>query len=125
MAHYGEQITLPGVVAGADLSAWQYKPVKFASTAGQVIKATATTDAIIGILQNDPASGEAADVAIAGVSKAITGTSVLAIGAAWTANSTGVLATTSDNTRIGGFNLGSAAAAVGDVVVVRIQPARY
>ncbi len=63
--------TIPGLLAGADLSSSQYKVVKFASTAGEVIAVDATTDVALSILQNDPADGEPAllagpgDIAIA------------------------------------------------------------
>ncbi len=62
--------SFPGLLAGEDLSSSQYLVVKMASTAGEVIHATGGTDTAIGILQNDPADGEAADVAIMGVAYA-------------------------------------------------------
>lgn len=91
MALSGDYITLPGLKASATLAAKQYTPVKLASTAGEVISATATTDLIIGIVQNDPAAGEAAEVAALGVCKAVAGTSTITRGEALSANSTGVI----------------------------------
>jgi hypothetical protein len=61
--------------AGADLSTAQYKFVKLNSD-GDVILAAATTDRPIGVLQNDPASGETAEVTIAGGTKVKAGGSV-------------------------------------------------
>jgi hypothetical protein len=56
--------------AGADLSAAanQYKFVKL-NTSSQVVLCSAVTDKPYGILQNTPASGQAAEVMIDGISK--------------------------------------------------------
>lgn len=61
--------SLPGIVAGEDLSSAQYKAVYLsaANTVSQVSNANGQRP--IGILQNDPISGEAADVAYEGVCK--------------------------------------------------------
>jgi len=58
-------ITLP---AGGDLSSSQYKFVKLNSS-GQVVDIAAATDIPAGVLQNNPASGGAAEVAVIGVTK--------------------------------------------------------
>jgi hypothetical protein len=97
MATYGNYGTIPGLLAGATLSSSQYLPVKLASTAGEVVRATATTDIIIGILQNDPADGEPAIVAVSGVCKAATGTANAAIGEYVSANSTGAIDVSAGN----------------------------
>ena len=59
---------LPGVKAGADLSAAanQYKLVKLDSS-GDIVLAAAATDNIVGVLYNTPASGKPAKVAYLGV----------------------------------------------------------
>ena len=57
--------------AGADLSAKQYFFVKIDAN-GDVVLAGNGENAI-GVLQNAPASGEAANIAVAGVSKVIIG----------------------------------------------------
>lgn len=125
MAFYGNLIDVPGVLAGEDLSAWQYKPVKLASTAGEVVKADAVADVVIGILQNDPTDGQAAHVAgVGSVSKAIAGTSVLTAAAYLTVNSTGVVPTTNDNTAICGRAI-NAASAAGDLVTIQVLGGRY
>ena len=81
MANHGQIISVPGLLAGADLSAYQYRPVKLASTAGEVVAATANTDAVVGILQNDPTDGQAASVAgVGSLTIAKSGTSVIAAG---------------------------------------------
>lgn len=63
---------LPGVVAGEDLSSAQYKSVYLDTSNNNTVLQVSNANAQrpIGILQNDPISGEAADVAIAGVCKA-------------------------------------------------------
>ena len=54
--------------AGADLSSSQYKFVKL-DTSGDVVACAAVTDIPYGVLQNDPASGETAEVMVIGISK--------------------------------------------------------
>jgi len=77
-----EALTTVTLVATADLSSWQYKAVKLTSGTNRGCEpADADNDPSIGILQNAPASGEAAQVAIGGISKAKFG-ATLAVGAA-------------------------------------------
>lgn len=54
--------------AGEDLSSAQFKFVKL-NAAGQVIACTAATDVPVGVLQNNPASGGAAEVMLVGITK--------------------------------------------------------
>lgn len=58
-------ITLP---AGGDLSSSQFKFVKLNSS-GQVVDVAAATDIPVGVLQNKPASGGAAEVMVIGITK--------------------------------------------------------
>ncbi len=69
-AYEGSQITLGTLTAAADLSSKQYHFVKLAS-ATTVNVCSATTDRAIGILQNDPESGESAVITIFGISKVV------------------------------------------------------
>ncbi len=125
MANYGQIISVPGLLAGADLSAYQYRPVKLASTAGEVVAATAVTDVVVGILQNDPTDGQAASIAgVGSVSLAKAGTSVLAKGAYLTCNSTGLAPTTADNTAICARAI-EAASAAGDLIKITVLAGRY
>ena len=120
MATSGEQIKLTGLVAASSLAASQYKAVKLASTAGQVKLATATSDAVLGILQNDPAAGEPAVVAILGESRALFAASVT-IGQRLTVNSTSLLTgTTGSGACIIGIakTASSTAGNVGTVILV-------
>jgi hypothetical protein len=64
---YGEYWSIPGLIASSTVSSGQYKPVKLSSTAGTVTACTANTDIAIGVLMNDPGTGEPADVAFAGL----------------------------------------------------------
>jgi hypothetical protein len=69
MALGGMHTSLAGLTAAGTLATSQYKIVKFASTAGQVIVGALATDNLIGVLMNDPADGEAADIAVLGIAK--------------------------------------------------------
>jgi hypothetical protein len=93
MSTFSNYIALTGMTAAADLSSARYKAVKLASTVGQVKLTGSTTDAAIGILQNNPKSGEACDIAVHGEAKAVMGASVT-YGAWLNQNSTGQLKTT-------------------------------
>jgi hypothetical protein len=125
MANYGHILGVPGLLAGADLSAYQYRPVKLASTAGEVVAATAVTDIVIGILQNDPTDGQAASIAgVGSITLAKAGTSVLTAGAMLTVNSTGLRPTTTDNTAVCGRAI-TAASAAGDLIQITVLTGRY
>lgn len=70
---YAVKITL---VAGADLSAAQYKFVKISS--GQAVVCAAATDIPIGVLQNAPTSGQEAEVCVVGGTKIVGSASISA-----------------------------------------------
>ena len=70
MAYESPLVTIGTLTAGADLSAKQYHFVVLAS-ATTVNVATAITNAPIGILQNNPTSGQQAIVQISGISKVV------------------------------------------------------
>lgn len=101
----------------------QFLVVKYTGTgtAPTVTVASANTDVVVGILQNDPLSGAAADVAIGGVSKAVSGAS-FSIGAGLMADTSGrVIAQTGVNNLIG-YALGQSTAA-NQIVPIQIAPA--
>ena len=103
MAYSNEFLQIPGLLAGASLASNQFYVVKMASTAGEVVAVNATTDAAFGILLNDPADGEAAQIAISGSVKAKAGGTITA-GAYLGFDSTArVVARTGDNSQIIGF----------------------
>lgn len=65
---YDESIKCVTMIAGADLSTYQYRFVKLNSTAKTVVLCGDGEDAF-GVLQDTPASGEACTVAVGGVTK--------------------------------------------------------
>lgn len=70
MAYEAAQIKLGQLTAAADLSAKQFHFVKLAS-ATTVDVCSGVTDKPIGILQNSPASGQAAEICIFGITKVV------------------------------------------------------
>ena len=64
-------------VAGADLSAKQYYMIKL-SADDTVVICAAATDVPVGILQNEPASGEVAEVLIGGKGKCVASAAIAA-----------------------------------------------
>ncbi len=120
----GKYLGIPGLVAGADLSAAQYKCVKLASTAGEVIASAAATDTTIGILQNDPADGEPADVAHSGSCLAVAEASVSRADLL-ASNSTGqVQATTSANNKLIGVAI-EASTNAGELILIALSQGNY
>jgi len=117
-------ISLPGLVASVAIA--QYSSVKLASTAGQVKICSAIADECIGIVQNDPAAGEPAEVAFLGLAKALVEASVAA-GDFLGPSTTGRLyAVTGDNSAIVGYAVEGASATAGDIFAVALTgPARY
>jgi hypothetical protein len=117
----GQSQNLPATVfsklAGADLSAAQYRLVKMASTAGEVIAAAAGTDDIVGVLQNDPADAEVASIGVGGILKLQVQASI-SVGDWLTSDSTGRgAATTTDGDVVIGHAL-EASTAAGDIIQV-------
>ena len=73
--HGGYYWSLPGLLANATCT--QFKVVRACTTAGYVTNCTVrATDALLGVLQNDPSAGEPAEVAFAGVCQALSENSV-------------------------------------------------
>ena len=69
ISNYSVKVTL---VAAADLSTNQYNFVKLDSS-GNAAAITALTDTAIGVLQNDPTSGQEAEVLVIGGTKVVAG----------------------------------------------------
>jgi hypothetical protein len=89
----GPAIQITGFTAQSTLAEKQFHAVVACSTAGKVKVGSASSDKILGILQNDPAAGEAAEIVGIGNSKAVMAAGV-AFGDMLTVNSTGQLTTT-------------------------------
>lgn len=87
---WGDSLKVTGFVATGDLSAKQYQPVKPGSTAGTVKVAVLGTDKAVGILMNDPTSGQAAEIVTVGNAKAKCAVNST-VGGFLTANTTGYL----------------------------------
>jgi hypothetical protein len=82
-AEFGEQSVYPGLRAGGDLRALQYRVMRGAGSGyTNMSSVTAVTSLgaqqVLGVLQNDPNTDEAATVAFQGLSKVVTGAAVTA-----------------------------------------------
>lgn len=115
------------IPAGADLSAKQYTFVKISGTG--VISVAAATDAPIGVLLNDPASGETAAVAVSGIVK-LKASAAITAGATIGTTATGTAVTLAAGTDTTKYIVGraiTAAGAAGDIITVAVDcasPAR-
>lgn len=108
---------LKSFIAGADLSSYQYCCVKVHTTDGQVVLADTAGEHCVGILQNTPASGEEAVVAIAGSCKAKANGAVAVNELLETCNTTGRV----DTETTANFHIGVAldtATATGDIIEI-------
>lgn len=99
----------------------QFLAVKLGSTARTVTLASSAIDNIYGILQNKPKTGEAAEVCIFGVCKAVSGSTVIASGAALQADTSGRLVTQSASNPKVAVAL-EAATAVDQIITVKVVP---
>lgn len=108
--------------AGADLSALQYTFVGL-NADGEVVAPSAAGVLAVGILQNAPLAGEAANVAHGGESKCVFGATV-ANGASVATNATGrAVVATGIGTYINGIvSLGAADGEIGSVVLKPAGP---
>lgn len=105
---YSLKITL---VAGADLSGSQYLAVKL-NASGQAVPITAATDVPIGILQNQPKSGQEAEIVVSGGSK-IKASAAISLPAQLTVSATGAAAAAVAGTDITKYVFGQPLVAAG------------
>ena len=117
---------IPGLLAGSNLSTKQYHVVIFASTAGEVVISAGPDDGMIaGLLQNDPADGEAAEVAYSGIAMGITESTAIVFGNVVASNATGELQIVpNDEAKVLGHAL-ETSSAVGDIIKVLVNPGWY
>ena len=110
------------VIAGADMSANQYKFVKL-SADNTIVLCSGTTDDMLGVLQNKPKSGEVARVRIMGVSRILVGASPLTYGTkvGTDANGTAVAKTADKSKYLGVVVKGAGAAAESTVLVFGVM----
>ena len=97
---------LPGFIAGADLSGSQYLFVNAHSSAGEVVLAGAG-EGVFGVLQNDPALGQAAEITSLGVSKVYSG-GAFGFGAGVSADENGKAVAAAAGDFCGGFAMEAA-----------------
>lgn len=111
-----ESLQIPGLLAGESLASSQYHVVKMGATAGEVKLVNSTSNVAIGVLQNNPADGEVAEVVVLGVTKAKAGGTITA-GALLGWNTTArLVAVTGDNTGV--FAIAPEAASSGDICTI-------
>lgn len=102
----------------------QFVIVKPSTTAGECKIAAAATDSIIGVVQNNPGAGEAAEIAVSGVCKVLAEASVAA-GDHVTSSTTGrAKTTTTSNNHVLGVAQ-EASSAAGDVIKVNVSLGNY
>ena len=125
MASYGKYFTIPGAIAGESFASKQYYVCKVGATAQEVkVAGTAATDYVCGVIQNDPADGQEAEVACLGVAKAAAEASVT-LGSYVTTSSTGrVKTTTTDGDSLVGMAL-EASSSAGDIIKVLVIPSKF
>jgi len=112
-------------LAENDLSSSQYYIVKLGTNDNEVALSAAATDGHIGVLQNDPTSGESALVRFGGTTKVEAGGSSISKGDPVTANASGQATnTSSEGDRIIGFALEGASAG-GDIIEVLLAPGHF
>lgn len=92
---------ITGMKAAADLSAKQYFLVKASVTnAGEVALVAATTDEVLGVLQNKPVAGEEAEIVAIGQTK-VSADAAVALGAVLQATANGQVDDTGTGQRVG------------------------
>lgn len=97
------------LLALADYSLKQYNGV-FVNAAGQAALQTTPGAAIVGVIQNKPKLGEAVELEMRGISKALAN-GVIAAGAQVTADATGFKTGNGTTDKVAGIALDAAAAA--------------
>ncbi len=111
-------------LATATLATSQFKIVKPSTTAGEVKVGAAATDKVIGVVQNNPAAGEVAQVAVHGVCKCLAEASVAAGDHIACSTTARAKTTTTANDHVIGIAL-EACNAAGDVIEILLSPSNY
>lgn len=107
-------------IAGADLSAAQYRFVE-PGAGGTVTRVNAAGEAVLGVLQNNPGSGQAATVALTGSRTKLVAGAALSENDDITTDNQGRAITAASGHRPHGIAL-EAAAAAGDIISVLLVP---
>jgi hypothetical protein len=103
-------------VAGADLSSAQFKFVE-SNSSGTVTVTNAAGEYVLGVLQNNPASGQAATVAVGGISKVVLGGTVSINDSIATDNAGKAVAASTGNKIVGIAIKGGASGEIGSVLL--------
>lgn len=114
MAFEGALHFLPGIVAGADLSAAgnQFKFVQLNTAGAAILAATAGQRKVVGVLQDTPPLASPALIADSGVSKVQAGAALTAGNPIMTnASGQGIVATAASSSHIQGYALETVATA--------------
>jgi hypothetical protein len=129
MASFGPTPVKWSFPANADLSTKQFYLVKLVA-GGKVDLCSAVTDVPIGVLQNKPTAGVAAEVVIEGITKVV-GSAALALGATIGTTTSGTAATYAAGTDTTKYNIGtvieanSAANGIVTAVIDCCNPGRF
>ena len=117
-----KEISLP---ASGDLSTYQYRGVAL-NSGGSVIISAGSVSPVFGVLQNKPSgAGQAARVAISGITKHLSGGSI-AVGDAVKTDAAGLgLVTTTAGNTILGRAVSNEASASGLIYELQIMPSNY
>ena len=126
-AEFGSQLTLPGYKTNSSYSgigATRYIFVEAVGARQAVMASRPTSTCLLGVMQNDPAVGEAMTIAYAGPSKVVAG-GALTANALITTNTSGRAAAVTSGDMVAGRVL-EAAGADGDVVsALLFHPVRW
>jgi len=106
--------------ASADLSAKQFYLVKLNTSGRQVVIGAANSDNVYGVLQSKPKAGEAANVGIFGISKAVAGAAITAGDPLMSDTSGRVITQTSTNPKVGVAL--EAATVTGQIITIKVIP---
>lgn len=123
MAVGGEYFSITKL-ATATLATSQFKIVKPSTTAGECKVGAAATDSIIGVVQNNPAAGEPAKIAVVGVCKVQAEASVAAGDHVACSTTARAKTTTTANNHVLGIAL-EASTTAGDIIKVALSPGNY
>jgi hypothetical protein len=127
-AEFGELTTIPGLTAAASLNNHQFGVVRFAAATTvnicSEVLASAATKAPLGVLQNKPYAGEAAQVAIFGLSKVRAGGTITA-GAPLSYNSSGHVVDAVSGDMVIGRGMQAATVANTFVLALIFPPVRW
>jgi hypothetical protein len=123
-AEFGDQLTVPGFKAAADLTGKQYTAVRHSAALTTNLASDATNSGVLGVLQNKPSTNEAATIAYQGLSKMRAGGAITA-GVLITYNSSGKAAAVASGQMAIGRAIEAAGADEEVITVLLLPPVRW